>query len=140
MPEKLKKPLMLTSIGLFIGVASLTPGVSGSTVLVLIGIYSTLITAIRDFNLAVIVVLALGAFIGLFTFAHVIYFLLERFYHITYFVIIGLIISSALNIWPGISAGISGFYDIAIFADGFCLAVFFHGYTMTTRLKKTEHV
>ncbi len=104
----------------------IVPGISGSTVLVLIGMYSTLITAMRDFNTAIIAVLVLGALVGLTTFARLIHFLLERYYHATYLAIIGLILGSALNIWPGLSSGYLALIDIFLLLAGFGLALFFH--------------
>ncbi len=104
------------------------PGISGSTVLVLIGMYSTLITAMRDFNTAIIAVLVLGALVGLITFARLIHFLLERYYHATYLAIIGLILGSTLNIWPGLSSGYPALIEIFLLLAGFGLALFFHMY------------
>ena len=108
------------------------PGISGSTVLVLIGMYSTLITAMRDFNTAIIAVLVLGALVGLTTFARLIHFLLERYYHATYMAIIGLILGSTLHIWPGLSSGYPALIDIFLLLTGFIFALFFHMYRATT--------
>lgn len=123
----LKAALLVFAAGFISSATAIIPGISGSVVLLLIGMYSTLIVSIRDFNLPVLLILAVGALFGLLTFTRLIYFLLQRFYHLTYFSIIGLILGSAVNIWPGISQGLAGFIDGLIMIAGFCLAMLFHG-------------
>lgn len=132
--------LLVFTAGFLSTATVIIPGISGSMILVLIGMYSTMITAIRDFDLAVLLVLAFGALVGLLTISRLIYFLLRRFYHITYFAIIGLILGSVLNIWPGISQDISGFLDALIMIAGFCLALLFHSYQKTTAEKKAVEI
>lgn len=119
--------LLVFAAGFISAATAIIPGISGSIVLYLIGMYATLIASIRDFNLPVLLILAVGAVIGLLTFTRLIYFLLQRFYHLTYFSIIGLILGSAVNIWPGLSQGLPGFIDGIILICGFCLAMLFHG-------------
>ena len=49
--------------------AMILPGISGSFILLLMGKYAFMMTAIKDFNIAVIVVFALGAGLGLISFS-----------------------------------------------------------------------
>lgn len=117
--------LLVFAAGFLSTATVIIPGISGSMILVLIGMYSTMIAAVRDFNLPILLVLAAGALFGLFTFSRAIYYLLKRFYHFTYFAIIGLMLGSAVNLWPGLSQGLNGLIDVIILAAGFTLVMLF---------------
>lgn len=82
--------------------AMLLPGISGSFILLILGYYSTAITALSDLNLPIIIVIGAGVMIGFIVSSKVIRFLLERFQFMTFAVIIGLIIGSVFIIYPGL--------------------------------------
>ena len=98
---------MQNTVGLFFAgwlgsMAMLLPGVSGSFVLLLLGVYSTAINALSTLNIPIIIVIGAGVIIGFIVSSRVIHFLLERFTHATFAAIIGLIIGSVFVIYPGI--------------------------------------
>ena len=82
--------------------AMLLPGVSGSFVLLLIGVYASVITAISDFNLPVIIVVGFGVVCGFIISSKLIRYLLSNFRTGMFAVIMGLIIGSIFVIFPGI--------------------------------------
>ena len=92
--------LMVFMAGFLAGGAGLIPGISGSAVLLMIGMYATLISAIRGFNWPVLLILTGGVLIGFVIFTRGIHYLLRHHSRITYQAIIGLILGSAVNLWP----------------------------------------
>ena len=59
--------------------AMILPGISGSFILVLLGMYSTVLTAIKSLDLLFILVFVLGAGAGLLCFSRLLHWLLHRF-------------------------------------------------------------
>lgn len=78
----------------------LLPGVSGSALLVVIGLYDNVITALNQRQLLNLFVLACGWGIGLFSFAHIISSLYRRHFQTVSFVLAGLIIGSSRSLLP----------------------------------------
>lgn len=65
--------------------AMILPGISGSFILLLIGMYETLINAVANRNFAILAIFATGAVIGLLIFSRVIKLVLARFYEASVF-------------------------------------------------------
>ena len=80
--------------------AMILPGISGSFILVLLGMYETLITAVADRNWMTLLIFICGAIIGLLVFSRIIKLILNRFYNITLFFLSGLMIGSLVKVWP----------------------------------------
>jgi len=117
--------------GLLAAAAMIIPGISGSFVMILLGIYPTVIhTAanipkclmnLSDKNLlintcAIVIALGLGVISGILIISKIISFLLEKFYSVTYFFILGLIIGSIYGIFSSpitYQSGINNFMIIA---------------------------
>ncbi|AYV68604.1 DUF368 domain-containing protein [Niallia circulans] len=116
-------------LGLFLSgwlasMAMLLPGISGSFILLLLGVYSTAINALSTWNIPVIIVLGLGAIIGFIGSSKGIKYALSHFPHITYAIIIGLIIGSLFVVFPGM---VSGATSIIL-----CIITFGLGLSVTT--------
>ncbi|ULQ59682.1 DUF368 domain-containing protein [Brucepastera parasyntrophica] len=87
----------------FIGaIAMIIPGISGSLILLIIGGYRSVIRALSDFNIPLLVPLALGILSGLLIGAGFVRFLLARVPVHTYCIILGLVIGSVLPVFPGL--------------------------------------
>lgn len=99
--------------GILAAIAMIIPGISGSFIMVLLGLYPTIINAISNIpqcilNLsnktllvntgATISSFALGIFLGIILASRLISVLLDKFYAITYFFILGLVIGSIYGI------------------------------------------
>lgn len=80
--------------------AMILPGISGSLILVLIGMYPAVIGAVNDRDLAVIGVLTLGAVIGLALFSQVLHWALERHHAVMLSALVGLMAGSTRVLWP----------------------------------------
>lgn len=80
--------------------ALVLPGVSGSFLLLTIGMYEPTIAAVNDRDLAYLALFAFGAIVGLSVFVSVLRWLLENRARITLVVIVGLMLGSLRALWP----------------------------------------
>lgn len=80
--------------------AMLLPGVSGSFLLLLMGLYAATIDAVKTLDIQYILVFAMGAACGFLLFSRVIDWLLKTFYRPTLLFLIGLLIGSLYVVWP----------------------------------------
>lgn len=91
---------MVFLAGFFAICAMILPGISGSFILVLLGMYAPLLAAIRDFQLDVMLVFALGAGGGLICFSRLLYWLLRHYHAATMALLTGFLVGSLLVVWP----------------------------------------
>ena len=80
--------------------AMILPGISGAFILLLIGKYEYMITALIEFNFPVILVFALGCFLGLISFSHVLSWILIHVRFPTLAMLAGFMIGSLNKVWP----------------------------------------
>lgn len=76
------------------------PGVSGSLLLVILGQYQTVVSAVHDHNLAIIVVFLLGIAAGVLLFVPTLRLLLTRHHDLTMAALTGLMAGSLRALWP----------------------------------------
>ncbi|MFH1957371.1 MAG: DUF368 domain-containing protein [bacterium] len=99
-------PLLFLS-GFLATSAMILPGISGSFILLLIGVYGAVISNIKTFfsspemeSFLFLSVFGLGCAAGLAVFARVMKFLFERYKDRTLYFLIGLILGSIVVLWP----------------------------------------
>lgn len=80
--------------------AMILPGISGSFILVLLGMYKFILGAISDFDLPVIAVFLVGAITGIIIFSNVLSWLLKKYYNLTIALLSGFMIGSLNKVWP----------------------------------------
>ncbi|WP_235900682.1 DUF368 domain-containing protein [Lolliginicoccus suaedae] len=80
--------------------ALVLPGVSGSFMLLAMGLYTTTLDAVNDRDLGYIFFFGLGAFLGLSVFVKLLQWLLEHYHHLTMVVMTGLLLGSLRALWP----------------------------------------
>lgn len=87
--------------------ALMLPGLSGSFILLLLGLYHVVVTGLKDLisefdtsQLLPLIVFSLGALVGLFTFARLLSFLFKRYERTTMATMIGILIGSLNKLWP----------------------------------------
>lgn len=80
--------------------AMILPGISGSFILVLLGVYALVLDAVHLRKLDVIVWLGLGAVFGLLTFSRLLKYLLNKYRDLTLAILTGIIVGSLNKIWP----------------------------------------
>lgn len=83
--------------------AMILPGISGSFIFLLLGVYPTVINAISSFKLPVIIIVGAGIAIGLVITSKLITFLFARYRVGTYALMIGFIVGSIVVIYPGLT-------------------------------------
>lgn len=80
--------------------AMILPGVSGAFILVLLGAYDTVLTAVDDKNIKILMVIAAGAVFGLLSFSKILKWLFEHHRNLTIASLTAFIIGSLNKVWP----------------------------------------
>ncbi|MBU1329345.1 MAG: DUF368 domain-containing protein [Gammaproteobacteria bacterium] len=80
--------------------AMILPGISGSFILLLLGLYPFVLAAVKQLDLAVLGVFAAGALLGIVSFAGVLRWLLQRWRDLTLALLTGLMLGSLNKLWP----------------------------------------
>lgn len=80
--------------------AMILPGISGSFILVMVGMYTEVIGAVNDRNLPVLAATGLGCIIGLMLFSSLLNWLLHHHHDTIIAAMIGLMIGSIRVLWP----------------------------------------
>lgn len=80
--------------------AMILPGISGAFILVLLGSYQTILTAVHQRDLEVLAITAVGAVFGLLSFARLLKWMFARFENATLALLTGFIMGSLAKIWP----------------------------------------
>lgn len=90
----------LLVISVVAAAAMIMPGLSGSLVLLILGGYQTVINAVDEMNIMVLIPVGIGIILGILLCAKVITLCLKKWQRGTYAVILGLIVGSFYAIWP----------------------------------------
>ena len=80
--------------------AMILPGISGSFILVLLGMYGTVLAAVKSLEVVFILVFALGAGVGLLCFSRLLHWLLQRYHQATMATLTGFLFGSLAVVWP----------------------------------------
>ncbi len=80
--------------------AMILPGISGSFILVLMGAYLTILDALNNRDIVIIIIFMAGAVVGLLIFSRLLKWMFERFHDITIAVLSGFLLGSLNKIWP----------------------------------------
>ena len=104
--------------GVVVAVALILPGISGSFMLYILGLYNTVITAVVKFNIPILIPIVLGGIVGTLLTARIIEVLLNKFPEQTYILIFGCILGSVFSVFPGVD-GLSTLIGIILGIIGF---------------------
>jgi putative membrane protein len=118
---------LLFLAGFVIAIALILPGISGSYVLLMFGMYDLTLTAVRDVNLTYLLPLAAGGIFGVFSTAGVLDSLMRKHPQFIYMLIIGFMLGSVAQIFPGLPAGLGIPVCAAAFLIGFGLVFWIGG-------------
>lgn len=80
--------------------AMILPGISGSFILVLLGMYKFILEAVGNLEIAVILTFLIGAAVGIIAFSNVLSWLLKKYHNITIAVLAGFMVGSLNKVWP----------------------------------------
>ena len=115
--------------GIIASSAMILPGISGSLILVILGVYAYLIKALDNLELIVIFTFISGALIGLLGFSRILKYLFNNYRDATYNIMLGLVIGSIEKVWPwnkSFSAELSNlnlFLSISLVILGFVIVI-----------------
>ena len=111
--------LKLLGYGFVAAGTMIIPGISGSMVLMIMGVYTTILTAVSELNILILIPFAIGVGMGIIVVSKIIDMLLEKFYGYTYYAILGFIIGSIIFIFPGFALSLTGLASVITFVIGF---------------------
>ncbi|WP_440055207.1 DUF368 domain-containing protein [Pseudoalteromonas sp. T1lg65] len=80
--------------------AMILPGISGSFILLLMGMYGHVLTAVTEINIVLVALFLLGCIVGLMSFSRLLAWLLSRFEQVTFAVLSGFLLGSLNLLWP----------------------------------------
>ena len=86
--------------GIIASSAMILPGISGSLVLVILGVYTYMIKSLDNLELFVIFTFIFGSLIGLLSFSKILKYLFKNYRDFTYTIMLGLVIGSIEKAWP----------------------------------------
>jgi putative membrane protein len=92
--------IQLLIAGFVSSVAMILPGISGATLLIILGLYGGVLEAVKEFNFLVLFFYGLGALAGLFSFSWVLSYLLKNHRSLTMMSLTGLILASTRAVIP----------------------------------------
>ena len=100
-PSELEvQPIIIFGSGALAICAMILPGISGSFILLLLGMYSNVLQALHEFDFGFVAIFAAGCGVGLLSFSHVLGFLLHRFHSQTLALLTGFLAGSLVMVWP----------------------------------------
>jgi len=120
--------------------AMIIPGVSGSFILILLGAYATVLSAVSGLSsvvtnfelsselinrLMILGSLGIGVILGILVFAKIMSWALKHYFANTMFIILGLIIGSIYQIFPGFELNLNGVGAIITLIAGFYISLKF---------------
>lgn len=93
-------PLYIFAGGAIAVCAWILPGLSGSFILLILGLYTYVIDAIRSLDFAVLGILAVGCAVGLLSFSHFLSHMFKRYKDETLAILTGFMLGSLSKVWP----------------------------------------
>ncbi|MGI9274280.1 MAG: DUF368 domain-containing protein [Endozoicomonas sp.] len=93
-------PVMLFFAGSIAICAMILPGISGSFILLLMGLYASVLEAVRSLDILTLAIFGSGCVLGLLTFSHALSWLLRRHRDLALSLLTGLMIGALGTIWP----------------------------------------
>ena len=114
---------LLALSGALGALAMIIPGISGAFLLLVIGMYPTVLKAVSELNIPLILPVILGAGLGLLLGAAFVRFLLKKASKQTYGAVLGFVAGSVIVLYPsGFGEGIGIIVSVAVFLGGFALS------------------
>lgn len=124
----------------FAAMCMIIPGVSGSMIMMIIGLYNIVLTSISNLNIVMLILVAIGIIIGIIGGAKLIDICIKKFPQTTFFAIIGLMTGSLLSVYnnSGFAFNIQGIIAIAAFIVGFLVSFAFGSEKLKAKFSKKE--
>ena len=101
-------PIVWLLAGVVLAMSKLAPGISGSSILLAVGLFGPMMSAMKDFDMSVLIPGGIGLLVGALAFAKVIDHFLTNNRKSTYFVILGLTVGSVITVGIEACMGLDG--------------------------------
>ena len=100
-PSTMELTILTALIGGAIAIcAMILPGISGSFMLILMGLYGPVSAAVKNMDFAIIISFAAGCAIGLLSFSKLLNWLLAKYHSITLALMSGIVAGAVVKLWP----------------------------------------
>jgi len=93
-------PLTIFLSGFVAIMAMILPGISGSSILLVLGQYEYVLNSVKDLNIPPLIFLAVGCVLGIAVFSRILSWLLNKYPQTTIAILIGFVIGSLRAVWP----------------------------------------
>lgn len=120
--------------GIIASSAMILPGISGSLILVILGVYSLIISALNNLEYNIILVFLIGCIIGIINFSKIIKWLFHKYRDYTFSIMLGLVIGSIYKVWPWTKSNIDDLSNKYILLS---ILIAFIGFILIYTLEKT---
>ena len=93
-------PYMFFLAGAIAICAMILPGISGSFILLILGMYAPIMLAVTELRFTTLALVAAGCLVGLLSFSRLLNWLLKHFHDATLALLTGVVIGALYRIWP----------------------------------------
>ena len=93
-------PFIVFLSGMIAICAMILPGISGSFILLLLGMYAPMLTAVKELQLTTLCIFASGCVAGLLSFSHVLSWMFQHYKTMTLSLLGGFMLGSLNKVWP----------------------------------------
>lgn len=129
--------LILVLAGFVAAVALILPGISVSYMFLVLGMYEDLMNAVSSLDVLYLLPMAIGLGLGIILTTRILENMMKKFPHATYMVILGFLLGSLKEAFPGVPVGWEWPICILTFAAGFA-AIFALTYFSSKREEKEQ--
>ena len=123
--------------GIIASSAMILPGISGSLILVILGVYKILVEALDNLDFKIISSFIVGAVIGVISFSKILKWLFKNYKSLAYSIILGLVIGSIEKIWPWNKSFSAELSNLDLFLS---ISLVILGFIIVFLLEKTKKV
>lgn len=93
-------PFIVFFSGMIAICAMILPGISGSFILLLLGMYAPMLIAVKELQIATLCIFASGCVVGLLSFSHVLSWMFKHYKTMTLALLGGFMLGSLNKVWP----------------------------------------
>ncbi len=123
--------------GIIASSAMILPGISGSLILVILGVYKILVEALDNLDFKIISSFLVGAVIGVISFSKILKWLFKNYKSLAYSIMLGLVIGSIEKIWPWNKSFSAELSNLDLFLS---ISLVILGFIIVFLLEKTKKV
>lgn len=116
-------PMILFGGGAIAICAMILPGISGSFLLLMMGLYPVVLAAIDSLDFATLAIFAAGCLVGLLSFVRVLSWLLQHYRNYLMAFLVGVLLASLKVLWPWPNGDLGSTMDQTVAAGSFIVGI-----------------